>query len=337
MGKKDFYDPTTAEYLNPQTTRRVVLITGANSGIGYYTALHLYLHGYIVYIAGRTELKVEKAINDIEVEASKRAEKYTEEEKSDRFFGSLKFLYIDLLDLSTVTAAAEELGKLESKLHILISNAGIMGVPYKLSKDGYEIQYQVNFVSHFLLTFKVLPYLNNAIDEGVTPRVITLSSIGHNMSYKYFHPSTKFDKSPNFYFTWLRYGNAKAAAIEFMKKFAVEYPDILSASVHPGVIIDTELYNHWKNLAVIGLAAKGLFSAVDKVIGIFTEEGALATLRAALDPTLTLKDSGAYYVDGGEVGKPSKVASNQENIDTTWTWNLEELEKKGFVIDTHPQ
>lgn len=337
MGKKDFFDPTTAEYLNPKTQRRVVLITGGNSGIGYYTALHLFLHGYVVYIAGRTALKVEKAISDIEIEASKRADKYTDEEKKSRFFGSLKYLYIDLLDLSTVVGAAEEFGKIESKLHILISNAGIMGVPYQVSKDGYEIQYQVNFVSHFLLTFKLLPYLNNVIDEGITPRVITLSSLGHNMSYKYFHPSNLLDKSPNFYYTWLRYGNAKAAAIEFMKKFAEEYPKILSASVHPGVIIDTELYNHWKNMAVFGYAAKGFFAFADKTIGISLEEGSFATLKAALDPKLTLKDSGAYYVDGGQVGKPSKVATKQENIDTTWNWNLEELEKKGFMIDIHPQ
>lgn len=331
MGKKDFYDPTTAEYINPQKQRRVVIISGANSGIGYYTALHLYLHGYVVYIAGRTELKVKTAINQLEAEAKSRVEKYTEEEKDGRFLGSFKFLYIDLLDLSTVVGAAEEFGKLESKLHILINNAGIMGVPNTISKDGYEIQYQVNFVSHFLFTFKLLPYLKNVIDEGLTPRVVTLSSMLHHVSRKYYHPTTSFDAFPNFYYSLLRYGNAKAAAIEFMKKFAVEYPEIQSASIHPGVILETELLSSWKKVPILGYLTKGLFWLLGKFVGVSLEEGSLATLRAALDPQLTLKDSGTFYIDGGVVDTPSAVTTNQDNINTTWNWNIEELEKKGFL------
>lgn len=64
--RSKFYNPTTAPYYNPKTERKVVIITGGNSGIGWYTTLHLYLHGYVVYMAGRTELKVRKAFEDIE-------------------------------------------------------------------------------------------------------------------------------------------------------------------------------------------------------------------------------------------------------------------------------
>lgn len=333
---KKFYDPTTAEYLNPKIKRRVAIVTGGNLGIGWFTALHLYLHGYVVYLAGRTESKVVQAIEDIKAEAEARVGKYDAEERSSRSLGELTYIHYDACDLESVKQCALQFGKSEPKLDILINNAGIMGAPYELTKDGYEIQYQVNVVAPFLFTLTLLPQLENA-SVNQTPRVITLASIGHNLAYKYFTPSKDMNKAPGFLYTWVRYAQAKTADILFMSKFAEVYPNILAFSVHPGVILGTELYNHAKNSHVYGIFARAGFGLFGKHIGVSNEEGALATLKAALDPQLLLRESGTYFETGGVVGNPSKHAKDQANIDDNWNENLRLLKEKGFDIDLHPK
>ncbi|KAK6462126.1 hypothetical protein DFJ63DRAFT_287178 [Scheffersomyces coipomensis] len=334
VSSSTFFNPDTAPFLNPKTDRRVVLLTGGNSGIGWFTALQLYLHGYVVYIGGRTESKVLKAIDEIKIEAKKRIEEnYSNEQKASRPVGELSFLFMDLLDLKTVNDAAELFSKKESKLHILINNAGLMGVPYEITKDGYEIQYQVNFVSHFLLILKLLPLLKNVAKQGkIEPRVINLSSIGHNFSYRYFHPSNKLNGFPFALYTWYRYGNAKISAILGAKELAKKEPEILSIAVHPGIILGTELYNYWKNMPVIGIFTRGLFRVADATIGVTVEQGSLATLYSALDPSLTIKnDSGKYIETGGKEGTPNRVAKSEKNQETTWDWNVDALHDRGFT------
>lgn len=330
--RANFYNPATAPYYDTKTERKVVLITGGNSGIGWYTTLHLYLHGYVVYMAGRTELKVRKAFEDIEKEAKERASK---EGKTDQVFGELHYIHIDLLDLSSVPKAVEEFAAAkEKKLDVLINNAGIMGVPYKVTKDDYEIQYQVNFVAHFLLTLQLVPYLQKTVDAGETPRIINLSSIGHNFAFKHFKPEqNKLSTFPNSVFTWVRYGIAKTAEIQITKEWATKYPKFLSIAIHPGVILGTNLYDYWRNVPVFKYPASAIFALSDKVMGVTNEEGSLATLKAVMDPKLNTKqDNGEFLVTGGVVEKPSKIASNMEYAKETWNWNIEQLEKRGFDV-----
>ncbi|CUM49961.1 uncharacterized protein AC631_00860 [Debaryomyces fabryi] len=330
-----YFDPSTAPYLNPTIDRRVAFITGGNSGIGWFTILHLYLHGYVVYIAGRTESKVRKAIEDIKGEAEKRVSEYTKEEQNSRSLGSLDYVYLDLLDLSTVEAAADSFSKKEPELHILINNAGIMGVPYEETKDGYEVQYQVNFASHFLLTFKLMPLIKKvALKGSIQPRIIQLTSEGHRASYRYFRPDENLNRFPNFLYTWYRYGAAKLASIQFMNLLGRENPDILCASVHPGIIFDTELFNYWKKLPILGYLSSASMYTISPLIGVRIEEGSLSTLKVALDPTVNLlEDSGKYYVTGGYESSASKVAQNEKDAITTWNWNLNYMNKLGFSID----
>lgn len=326
-----FYDPSTAAYYNPAEERKVAIVTGGNSGIGWYTVLHLYLHGYIVYVAGRNDEKVAQAIKEISAEAESRISLHSETEQKSKPVGELHSLHFDCCDLKSVEICAEEFMKKEEKLDILINNAGVMAVPFETTKDGYEIQYQVNLVAPFLFTMKLLPSLEKATSESSTPRVITLSSIGHNMSVKYWDPSDPINKFPSAVYSWVRYGNAKRGAIEFMLKFAQNYPKILAFSVHPGVITDTRLYDWWTSLPKIGPLFKLGFQACGKVMGVSSEEGALATLRAALDTKLGPKESGSYLVTGGPIERPSSVALKKENIDTTWEYNLRLLTEKGFL------
>lgn len=288
-----FYDPENSPYLNPATDRRVAIITGANSGIGWFTSLHLYLHGYITYIFGRSDLRVLKAIEDIQDEAERRLESYTDMEKSMRWLGELHYIYIDLRDLTTIGTAVNHFSMREKALHLLICNAGIMGIPYSRTKDEFEIQFQVNYVGHFLLTIKLLPLIKRVSVGGkVQPRIVSLSSIGHKFVYKHFKPSENLNKSPGYIFTWVRYGVSKLALIHFAKSLSKYHPDILSVSVHPGFALNSALYNYWKEMKFIGFFAKGLFMTGNNIIGVTNEEGSLATLRASLDTSLRAKTDG---------------------------------------------
>ncbi|ODV77580.1 NAD(P)-binding protein [Suhomyces tanzawaensis NRRL Y-17324] len=319
-----FYDPSSAPYLDPSTDRQVVFITGANSGIGWFDALHLYLHGYIVYIGGRTESKVLKAIEDLKQEAQKRHD-------NKHPLGELHYQYIDLLDLSTVVLAAKEFSAREPKLHKLILNAGIMALPYELSKDDIEIQYQVNVVGHFLLTHKLAPQLEAALEDGHVPRVVHVASVGHYAAFKYFHPGKPVQRGPDLVSTWVRYGVSKSANIQIARLLAKKYPKILSVAVHPGLVVDTELYNRWKNFSYIGVFTKGALTAANSVIGVTLEQGALSTLKAALDPSLTVaNDNGKYLTTGGNEGRANHVATNENNAIQTWDWNVEQLKARGL-------
>lgn len=62
------------------------------------------------------------------------------------------------------------------------------------------------------------------------------------------------------------------------------------------------------------------------------KKDSLATLRAALDPSLTLKENGEYLITGGKIDEPSKIASNTQYSKETWDWNYEQLKKRGYNI-----
>lgn len=331
MVKSSFYDPTTGPYYSPTDSRRVALVTGGNGGIGYFTCLHLYLHGFDVYVAGRSESKVSAAIDNIKKEAAEREAAYTDEQRKVRHLGKLYLLHIDCADLQSVADCATEFMASESKLHVLINNAGIMGVPFLLTKDGFEIQYQVNLLAPMVLTTKLLPALKKATDSADPPRVVNVTSLAHCWSYKYFQPGDKINCTPNALYTWVRYGNSKRALIEYTAKFAQEHPDILAFAVHPGVISETELYSHWRKMPLIGSSFNIINRGIGKIIGVNSEEGSLASLRAALDPVLNKSVSGHYMETGGVLASPSSIAQKQSNIDLTYEKNFEFLKEKNFV------
>lgn len=116
---------------------KTAIVTGSNTGIGYETALDLYKKGAKVYVACRNE---EKALNAIE------------KMKADGGTRELVYEHSDLASLSSIKAFADNVLRTESRLDLLINNAGIMIPPPSKTEDGYEIQFGANFVGHFALT-----------------------------------------------------------------------------------------------------------------------------------------------------------------------------------------
>ena len=323
--KETMFNPDLLPYYDPLKETKIAVITGGNSGIGYYTTLHFYMHGFIVYVCGRNSHRINKAIRDIVTEASVKAASTPSRERK---FGSIHFVPVDLTDLKTVEMAASRIANMADHVDVLINNAGIMAVPYELTKDGYEIQLQTNYISHFLFTMRLLPLVSKC--RG---RIISLSSLGHYLEFKYWPLDKNWNLKPDFIFTWFRYAVSKTALIQFTKMLAIKHPDVLSISLHPGLVMNTNLFSYWTRLPIVGIFLWILFQFIGFFFGVSNEQGSVATLRCALSPEITLeKDNGKYFTTGGLESRSSRVATNVDDAASTWIWTVRELKKKGFDL-----
>jgi NAD(P)-dependent dehydrogenase (short-subunit alcohol dehydrogenase family) len=116
---------------------KTVLVTGANSGTGYFTALAFAKAGADVVIAGRNPEKLDKAESDIQGQAIK---------------GRVETSIVDLASLVSVRKFADSFRERHATLDVLINNAGIMMPPASVTEDGFESQFGVNFLGPFALT-----------------------------------------------------------------------------------------------------------------------------------------------------------------------------------------
>ncbi len=139
---------------------KVVVITGANTGIGFQTALELAKRGARVIIACHDTKDAEKAVKII---IHKSQNEKCEAE------------YLDLADLDSVRSFAQLMNKKLNRLDILINNAGVMATPYTKSPQGYEMQFAVNHLGHFLLTNLLLDLMKKTPNS----RIISVASVAH--------------------------------------------------------------------------------------------------------------------------------------------------------------
>jgi len=139
---------------------RTVIITGANTGIGKETAIDLAKRNARVILACRDGEKGTRAEKEIK-QAS----------KSDK----VRFKQLDLASLASVKKFAAAILEEESRVDILINNAGIMRCPYWKTEDGFEMQFGVNHLGHFLLTNLLL----DRIKESPAGRIVVVSSLAH--------------------------------------------------------------------------------------------------------------------------------------------------------------
>ncbi|GAV54998.1 hypothetical protein ZYGR_0AS03210 [Zygosaccharomyces rouxii] len=321
------FNPDSLPYYDPAEDRKVAVITGGNSGIGWFTVLHLYMHGFVVYICGRNSNRVNEAIKELETEAAKRISKRSKDAPRIHL-GSLYYLHNDLSDLKCVERAASKICKKEEKLDVLINNAATVALPYELTKDNFEIQLQTNYIAHFLLSIRLLPLLQRA--KG---RLITLTSVCHQLEFRYWGLSQDWNYEPNMLFTWLRYAMAKTASIQFTKMMAIKYPEVLCLSIHPGMVMNTHIFSYWTRLPIVGIFFWMLFQIVGIFFGVSNEQGSLATLRCALTPHLnTDKDNGKYFTTEGVESKPSYIANNLDDAASTWIWTVHALRDRGFEV-----
>jgi NAD(P)-dependent dehydrogenase (short-subunit alcohol dehydrogenase family) len=249
---------------------RFAIVTGANSGIGYDTALELVRAGADVIIATRNAERGEAAVARI-----KRAIPHAR----------VRFEALDLASLASVRDFASRIKASHGTLDILVNNAGVMALPQRrLTIDGFETQFGVNFLGHFLLTVLLLPLLMKA----EAPRVVQISSIAHRQG-KIVLDDLQAEKS---YQPWRAYRQSKLAmlmfALELQRRSDAGGWGIISVAAHPG-IATTEIVAN-------GPGAHSLMGRLSRIFGpLLTQSsaaGAQPTLFAATMPQVT---PGGYY------------------------------------------
>jgi NAD(P)-dependent dehydrogenase (short-subunit alcohol dehydrogenase family) len=306
----------------PSLTGKRALITGANSGIGYRTALRLARNGAHVLLACRDRQRGEAAV----------ARMHGDTDGIDA-----ELVLLDLASLASIREfAAREIAK-DQPLHLLINNAGVMTPPKRLeTKDGFELQFGTNVLGHFALTALLMPALQLAADtSGSRPRIVTVASIAHKRGSMNFNDL----QSTRSYSPMKAYQQSKLADLMFTfeleRRLRAASSPIMSIAAHPGVA-ETNLFKAGNYSAI----ERTLRSGVGHAISLFLNndaEGALPTLYAA-----TAKDAldGGYYgpqgfqeMRGEEVG-PAKIAPQALDRDeAAHLWQVcEELTGTRFPI-----
>lgn len=142
--------PTFTESDIPEQNGRVVVVTGGNAGLGFHLCRILYSKGARVYMLSRSKAKAEEAIKTIKTEVTKSS-------------GDLKYIHLDLADLTTVKPAAQAFAAQETKLDVLFNSAGIGSADAGAkTKQGFELLMGTNAIAPFLLAQLLLPYLQTA-------------------------------------------------------------------------------------------------------------------------------------------------------------------------------
>ena len=248
----------------PDQTGRVAIVTGANSGIGYETARALAAKGARVVVACRDASKGRSA------EARIRAA----HPNCDARFEAL-----DLGSLTSVRAFAARFLAAESRLDLLINNAGVMVPPLGRTADGFELQFGTNHLGHFALGGLLL----ERIRATAGARVVSVSSLMHRIGRIDFS-NLNAERSYN---ATLAYGQSKLANLLFVRelqqRFAKAGVQAIAAAAHPGST-RTGLQQH-----------STLMGAAVAVFAQQPPDGALPTLRAA---TAADVRGGDYYGPG---------------------------------------
>jgi NAD(P)-dependent dehydrogenase (short-subunit alcohol dehydrogenase family) len=197
----------------PDLSGRRALVTGATDGLGLETALALAGRGAQVVLTGRNPEKGERALARIRAAHPDAA---------------IVFEPAELSDLKTVRSLATRVGR--EPLHILINNAGVMGPPLSLTAQGFESQFGVNYLSHFVLTGLLLP----ALRQAGRARVVSLSSLAHYMG------RIDFDdlQSQRRYSPYRAYAQSKLAMLLFAQELQRRSDrhgwGLVSVAAHPG-------------------------------------------------------------------------------------------------------
>ncbi|KAH3902348.1 related to Probable oxidoreductase ENV9 [Saccharomycodes ludwigii] len=317
-------------YYNPQLERKVAIITGPTTGIGFHTALHLYLHGFIIYLCCKNTHKANKIISQIKQEIITK-KLIAKEEEYEECFGELRYINIDLADLKSIKKNISNWfikNKIETKVDLLINNGGAMGVPFEETKDGIEIQLQTNYIAHFLLTIELLPLIKKC--HG---RVISVSSVSHNLQIINLDINNGFNYFPNMIFTWIRFAIAKTACIQFVKILAIKHSDIYCLAIHPGIVMDTGLFSYWTRLPIFGIFFWLFFQVIGIFFSVSRESGAVSLLKTALSEDLNIEQSSGKYFNSKGIEKvPGGVANNLDYTASTWIWTVHKLKDKGFDV-----
>jgi NAD(P)-dependent dehydrogenase (short-subunit alcohol dehydrogenase family) len=205
-------------------SEQVILITGSTDGLGKLVAAHLAKKGTSIILQGRKSKKGEMVLNEIKQSSN-----------NDK----IKYYNADLSSLDEVKSLADDILKDHKKLDVLVNNAGVGGGPKnpskkrEVSKDGYELRFAVNYLSHFLLTCKLL----DLIKKSSPARIINVSSIGQEpIDFEDVMTEKNYDSLK-------AYRRSKLAQIMFTFDLAEELKEsgVTVNCLHPAILMNTNM------------------------------------------------------------------------------------------------
>jgi len=297
----------------PNQTGKVVVVTGANSGIGYEAAKVLAGRGASIILAVRDDHKGRAAAVSI---------------RNAHADADVQVMPLDLADLASIRRFAQAFQTRHDALAILINNAGVMAPPHNFTKDGFELQFGTNHLGHFALTGLLLPSLLSTPNA----RVVTVSSAAHRSGRIVFDNLT----GNKGYTRWRFYGQSKLANLlftyELQRRATAAEASLVSVACHPGFAA-TNL-----TAAGLGMGKAWLGKAASSVGNLFAQSaamGTLPTLFAATNPDLRGGEFIGPTSPGGMRGYPGIVQSNSRSHDLDTArrlWNLSE-ESTGVQFD----
>ena len=229
---------------------KIVLITGANSGIGKETNRALAKKGTTIIMACRNLEKAEPVCEMIQAESKNP---------------NIKVMKLDLASLKSVRNFIQEFSARYQKLNVLINNAGVFCMKREETEEGFELTMSVNHLGHFLLTYELLPILEKTPEA----RIINLSSDAH-FSADLDLDDLHFKRRK--YSGFKAYGSSRLATAFFTQELAerLKEKDITVNSLHPGHV-DTNMWDLW------GAKRRWYYSLLHGIIKLFlisAEEGA---------------------------------------------------------------
>ncbi|KAI6081712.1 NAD(P)-binding protein [Hypoxylon rubiginosum] len=277
----------------PDQSGKVFIVTGGASGVGFEVSRILYEKNASVYIAARSDAKIQKAIGEIkQLHPSSQ--------------GKLDALIIDLANLDTVKPAAENFLSRKQRLDVLFNNAGVMGTnPDQKSAQGYELQIGTNVLGSFLFTRLLEPILLDTASQ-IPPGGVRVVWVGSMLDIGTPKGGVVWDSqtdAPSVHSTMMANYMQSKAGITFL---AHEYASrlgskgVVSTSLHPGMM-KTELQRNMPApvSAMMGVVFKG------PVYGAFTE------LYAGFSSEIQSEQNGCYIIPWGRLGSvPEHMASS---------------------------
>jgi NAD(P)-dependent dehydrogenase (short-subunit alcohol dehydrogenase family) len=301
----------------PDQAGRTVVVTGANSGIGFHAARVLAERGAEVVLAVRD---------------SKRGEDAAARIRSGSPDANVEVRRLDLADLASVREFAAGLEEhFGGGLDLLVNNAGVMALPHRKTADGFEMQFGTNHLGHFALTGLLL----EAMLQRPDPRVVTLASSLHRRG------KIDFDdlQGEGSYRKWPAYSQSKLANLlftyELHRRASAAGTPLRAVAAHPGYAA-TNLQATGPDMAGSGLGERTrarlsriVFTGLlNPIVAQSSEMGAEPTLMAATKPDLP---GGAYVGPGGpgEIrGHPKIVSSSSRSRDVSTARRLWEVSEE---------
>lgn len=282
----------------PLLSGKTAIVTGANSGLGFHTAIELARAGAQVILACRNREKTEAAMRQMHAAVPQ---------------ARLEYMPLDLSDLDSIAVFAADFKAAHPHLHILHNNAGVMALPLLRTRQGFEMQIGTNHLGHFALTGLLMERLL------ATPgaRVVNTASLAHTWTRGLDLADLNWEHKR--YWKWDAYGKSKLANLlftyELQRRLTAAGAGLLSLAAHPGYAA-TQLQLAGPEMEKSSLG-RLLMQAGNTLLAQSAERGAYPQLYAASMPEVRGGEYFGPHALGQSRGYPKRVGSNRASRNET--------------------